>query len=112
MEKCYPCPVGTYQDEEGKSLCKKCMKGNYTAHSGSYICSVCEINTYSSEEGFAKCINCPRDSNSEKGADTCVCNNGFYFNITSNQCESKNNFLFYERKIIYFKLITMFEIIL
>ena len=47
---CYPCPIGTYQPDDGKSACIKCPQGADTMTSASTNSSYCEskINILSS----------------------------------------------------------------
>jgi hypothetical protein len=56
-EACEACVSGLYQDERGKSSCKKCAAGTYASGTGTKSqseCKICAISTYS-DPGSISC---------------------------------------------------------
>ncbi|EDO45805.1 predicted protein, partial [Nematostella vectensis] len=62
---CSICPLGTYQDEMGQTVCKSCPSGTLTVVSGAInetLCyDTCEAGEYRhiGEGGAATCLACP-----------------------------------------------------
>jgi len=86
-----PCPVGTHQDEEGKTSCKPCPAGTYNNslgqvyctncspgyyqnETGKTSCKACGAGTYQNEEGKTSCKDCPAGRyNNKTGQAECAC---------------------------------------
>ncbi|GAB1600780.1 sushi, von Willebrand factor type A, EGF and pentraxin domain-containing protein 1-like [Argonauta hians] len=78
-DTCHPCPIGSYQDEEGKTECMKCPPGSNTLSTkskdikdcrkfcqpGTYSgtgyapCQLCELSTYQENYNSTSCRKCP-----------------------------------------------------
>ncbi|CAH1240004.1 SVEP1 [Branchiostoma lanceolatum] len=73
---CDVCPVGSYQDEEGKTECIQCEPGFFTAGNNSKNAtncrSQCQPGTYS-ETGLETCMFCPKGTyQNQQGATECI----------------------------------------
>ncbi|CAH1240012.1 SVEP1 [Branchiostoma lanceolatum] len=73
---CDVCPVGSYQDEEGKTQCIQCEPGFFTAGNNSKNAtdcrSQCQPGTYS-ETGLETCMFCPKGTyQNQQGATECI----------------------------------------
>ncbi|KAJ6254390.1 insulin-like growth factor binding protein [Anaeramoeba flamelloides] len=101
--ECNKCLGGTYQDEEGQSICKECDYGTFQNGKGNTVCRVCEkgtftnekkstqchdcaIGTYSDIQGLSKCLDCGPGLYSAKTKSTFCdqCSKGKFSNKTSN----------------------------
>ena len=66
-----PCPIGQYQDEEGKTSCKLCTAGRYNDNDGQTSCdTLCDVGKYSLQ-GASFCTDCPLGMIAEQGASKC-----------------------------------------
>lgn len=59
LDTCLPCPLGTYQNEQGQTSCKSCLEGSTTLTVGSDHPVMCNarvteinVNTTAQVEGF------------------------------------------------------------
>jgi len=79
---CKPCPVDTYQDQQGSTSCKICPVGTKTSKEGSRSITSCQVpcpeGAYSStgyrdvDESIESCRRCPEGSyQSLKGQSSC-----------------------------------------
>ncbi|XP_046839798.1 endosome/lysosome-associated apoptosis and autophagy regulator family member 2-like [Xenia sp. Carnegie-2017] len=53
--ECFPCPVGTFADQEGTKRCKPCPAGQFYPVEGGTECKKCDITTQYSRTGSAEC---------------------------------------------------------
>jgi N-acetylneuraminic acid mutarotase len=61
-ESCIPCPMGTYQDDNGNKECKKCSAGFYSDTEGAdsiRFCKPCSQGTFNTQVGETMCYDCP-----------------------------------------------------
>lgn len=59
---CTKCEAGTYQDQEGQTLCKSCPAGKVTATDGAVAegdCVNCGTGKYAPHAGMGACLDCP-----------------------------------------------------
>ena len=77
-----PCPLGSYQDEEGQLDCKKCDVGSFSASTGASICTPCGPGRYQTQQGAYNCTKCDEGMyQNEKGKTDCKeCDFGTYSN--------------------------------
>jgi hypothetical protein len=84
---CYKCRAGSYQDEEGQTVCKPCTEGSYSKAKGSTSCTKCKIGYHQNLSGQTSCNKCPGEA-LFKGNGAVNCNNeckpGTYWNIAAN----------------------------
>ncbi|ESO97498.1 hypothetical protein LOTGIDRAFT_181491 [Lottia gigantea] len=115
-KKCLPCPSGTFQDEEGRTECKKCPSkipnsgvegaanalqclelcepGHYSEE-GLKPCKPCEIGKYQPQYGRTMCMPCGPGLLTRKIAAShfrdCttkeVCRKGYFYNLRRQRCE-------------------------
>ena len=78
---CEQCPLGFYQDEDGKSDCKICPAGEVSNKVGSVSCKQCRPGSYSVSDGQTHCKLCPENSYSSmvgSSYDSCIqCEEGY-----------------------------------
>ena len=85
------CPIGYYQDEEKKSVCKGCLtsNGNYTNKEGSTACLSCVAGQYTVDKNWdwhwdgkehygTACATCPAGHYCPDGKSAFACGNNNY----------------------------------
>jgi hypothetical protein len=75
LSPCTPCPVGTYQDEEGQTSCKLAEPGSFVDTEGAAASTLCPIGTFSDVYGAAECTACAIGETTDgPGATECIPN--------------------------------------
>jgi len=59
LEKCIPCPAGTYRLDTSVHSCVPCPLGTATARTGQIQCTECGSQEYADETGLVSCKSCP-----------------------------------------------------
>ncbi|KAJ3441589.1 hypothetical protein M0812_13602 [Anaeramoeba flamelloides] len=110
QDTCRDCPLGTYNDEEGRSICKDCPISFYNEDTGSVDigeCRECPKGTFSADtalKSLSDCLKCPENKMSSSinstsceycpigyetnsNQDDCIqCQKGYYKNKTDISC--------------------------
>ncbi|KAJ3442675.1 insulin-like growth factor binding proteinn-terminal [Anaeramoeba flamelloides] len=78
--ECNKCLGGTYQDEEGQSICKECDYGTFQNGKGKTVCTECEKGTFTNEKKSTQCYDCTTGTYSDiQGLSKCLdCGPGLY----------------------------------
>ena len=96
LNKCVPCPPGTYAIANGASTCQSCAAGTYSTALGASavaMCTQCATGfSTNNTAGQTQCSQCPLGTYADKatGASTCVqCPNGTYsYRAGSSTCNA------------------------
>ena len=84
LTSCSACIPGTFNAENNQTQCSNCSAGYHSSGPNSSTCAICPNATYS-HEGSALCTPCNLNASSPEGSDSigdCVCDVGFYSDIT------------------------------
>ncbi len=84
-----PCPIGTYQNEEGQTSCKPCSAGHYQSEEGQTSCPACAVAWYQPNTGQSSCIQCPSGYRDTSGTGSTKIQDCRYWdscNYTVNTC--------------------------
>lgn len=87
---CLPCPIGHYQDEEGKTSCKICENSKYQFLTGSKSCLDCPLGSENLKDNNLQCQLCSagKYSDDSSGCKTCPAGKSINNNFASFQAKT------------------------